>query len=185
MGAYAAEKINVHSATKNPNHSARRLYRRTNKIDATEFSLKKLSNNTHNGRHQYNTEQALDEWLTQIFTQLYNKNRFDTQKFSTQIELIWEGLRLGAMFKKMYFALEKLLTEAKISEDEINSKDLRIFALYQILRSLEHQFYQKQHIYTSELGKRNSEMIIAQLNQLIPGWLDQSGKISKTLKNCL
>ena len=185
MAAYIIEKKNIHPTAKNLTHSVKRLYRRTNKIDAAAFNLKKLSSNEYNVPRQYHTEQELDEWLTQTFTHLYDKNRFDTKKFSTPAELILEGLRLGAAVKKMYFALETLLSEAKISEHKINSKDVWIFALYQILRNLERQLYQEQHLYTSESGKRNSEMIIAQLNQLIPGWLDQSGRISKTLKNRL
>ena len=177
MSFYSPEKKYSPSNTKTLTHSVKRLYRRTNKIDAAEFNMRK-SSHEHGVRQQY-TEQELDEWLTQTFARLYDKNRFDALKFFSKADLILEGLRLGSAAKKIYFALEKLLNKRQISSNKISLKDIWIFALYQTLRSVERQNYQDQHIYTSEIGKRNSAIVIATLNSTIPGWLDSAGKINK------
>ena len=61
--SYPLENKRLHNFSPDPTHSVKRLYRRTNKVDAGEFYCRKRPNKNHT-RHQP-TEHALDAWLTQ------------------------------------------------------------------------------------------------------------------------
>jgi len=166
------------SSLKKNSHATKRLYRRTNKLDAIEFNQKKKHQRVA-ARPKY-SEQELDQWLTQTFAELFAKNRVDHKKYPTKEQFIHAGLHIGIVTKKIYFSLETLLNDAHISETKIASKDIWLFSLYQTLRTIEKHSYQGQHLYTSLVGKRNSELMIQQLNHFLPNWLTSSGKISKT-----
>ena len=157
--SYPLENKRLHNfppnLTPEPTHSVKRLYRRTHKVDAAEFYFRKHRNEKRT-RHQP-TEHALDAWLTQTFTQLYEKNRFDASLFSTKEALIIEGSRWGIRAKKIFYAVEALLNKASITETQLSSKSVWLFALYQTLRQLEHKEYHKQHVYTSLAGKTSGQ----------------------------
>lgn len=176
MCAYFSSHSSNNTSKKN-SHTTKRLYRRTNKLNAIEFNLKKQQQ--YASLRSTHSEQELDQWLTQTFSELFAKKRFDHKKYTAKEQLIHAGLHLGTAAKKIYFSLEALLNDTYISEAKIKSKDVWLFALYQTLRTIEQQLYQGQHLYTTPMGKRNSEMMIQQLDQLLPTWLTSSGTISK------
>ena len=127
-------------------------------------------------RKKYNSKQ-LDEKLTKTFKKLFQDNRYDTNKIHSLADMLSLARYLGVNAKRKYLAIENLLAAAEISEIQMRTNDVWTFALYQTLRHLESQDYNKQHIYTSVAGKTNANTVIKKLNALLPDWLDATGKI--------
>lgn len=127
-------------------------------------------------RKKYTIAQ-LDEKLIKTFKNLFTQGRYDPDKIHSLGDIFAFARYVGLKSKEKYLAIETLLNSAKISDAQISTSDVWTFSLYQTLRQIEIKEYDKHHVYTSLVGKKNTINMTKSLNNLMPNWIDNQGKI--------
>lgn len=124
--------------------------------------------------------QELDDRLIKTFSKLFELGRYDQQKIHSLDEILNFAMQLNKNISAVYLALEKLLNLANISEEQLPSKDIWIFSVYQTVRQIEHKKYNKRHVYTTAEGKAFAQAVIQRLDSLLKNWIDDKGRILKS-----